>query len=1148
MILNGINFPNELLEAIQNKTLVVFAGAGASVGAPTSLPNFVDLAKKIAEGTGKIINENESCEVFLGHLKSLDIDVNQQAAEILSNRCLCHNDMHDVIVDLFSDPADIKIVTTNYDQMFEQVIEEKNVSVPVFDAPALPLGEDVSGIIHVHGNVDNPKYMVVTDEDFGKAYLTDGYAARFLIKLFQSYTTLFIGYSYKDTIMRYLTRAMARNIGPHKFIMTDDNDSDWNALGITPIYFEKSDYVAEKDGLRKLGQRAKRGLLDWKNQFEEFLNYPPKDLSLETEIDYILTDFEKARILADCVCGAEWVEVLDKKGIFNTLFSPKGQISEFDQIWMNWITNKIIGKDDVAFEKLLLSKHNQIHPELAANVLRRIQISDSDISDAYLCKYIILLDAYISLSWDIFRLIEVCAERELFLPCQHLFTKFFEVSFVLEKQYWPGSESCTYKHRLNGERYQIHRAWELCKEYFLAECPERLLNLTKDVICELHNRYLVLGLDVKGNDPWQMAMLVIENRDDYLREDPLRMLCDIFFESCLACEMKKTIYVKEFLVSCLNSPSVLLKKLTLKTLRELKILSPNEKFDVFIENENISFWGGKEQIFLLIKAIFNDISEERKHHLIDLIVAQNEFEDARHNDYAKYNWCVWIKRFCQDNDRVNELEKSILSQNEFSPREHPELDIESSSAVWVQDKSPIELTEMVSLPKDELLDYLVNYNEDPFAGPSRSGLLKTFEECCRSNYCWAFDVAKFLIERHIQKEDVWNHLIQGVQDSEAKIREHISLLNLLTENVLVVGNVLALARFLWKILEQDGIKAEFHEYEDCLFKTAKVLWENRGSCDEKMERLVDASLNTILGNILISYIYMLSYSDNNGIPDKYKQFFELNLHMEGYEKRLALCVLAGYFNFFCLRDHDWCTEYLQPILESEDKEDFSAAWEGVVFFSRHLNKDVADVVAPIYLKAVTHIDWLSGEARNSFIDLYLVLMIYVIENPCQKYIPEFYKYASDADRKEFVHLIEHRLRNAEKDFRISWWNSWLKQYLENRLQNKPVPFKDAEYQIIVNWLPEVPEFFDELVNIVCNHDVPSDVDNMFLYRMNENKLVESYPHEVIKLLTVMLDGGTVFQYYTDDLAEIYKSADGLSEQEKRDFQEACLKRNIKIYS
>ena len=35
--------------------LVVFAGAGASVDKPTSLPNFVNLAKEIAEDTGKTL-------------------------------------------------------------------------------------------------------------------------------------------------------------------------------------------------------------------------------------------------------------------------------------------------------------------------------------------------------------------------------------------------------------------------------------------------------------------------------------------------------------------------------------------------------------------------------------------------------------------------------------------------------------------------------------------------------------------------------------------------------------------------------------------------------------------------------------------------------------------------------------------------------------------------------------------------------------------------------------------------------------------------------------------------------------------------------------------------------------------------------------
>ena len=210
MYIDEINFPNEIIEAIRNNNLVVFAGAGASVDAPTSLPNFEDLAEKIAEGTGEILEDNDTCEAFLGYLKSKDIDVNKQAAELLSGTCLKHNQTHEAIIDLFVDPSQIRIVTTNYDQMFEQVVESRGLCIPVYNAPALPLGNDVEGIIHVHGNINNPNYMVLTDEDFGKAYLTEGYAARFLIKLFQSYTILFIGYSYNDTILRYLTRAMNR--------------------------------------------------------------------------------------------------------------------------------------------------------------------------------------------------------------------------------------------------------------------------------------------------------------------------------------------------------------------------------------------------------------------------------------------------------------------------------------------------------------------------------------------------------------------------------------------------------------------------------------------------------------------------------------------------------------------------------------------------------------------------------------------------------------------------------------------------------------------------------------------------------------------------------------------------------------------------
>ena len=120
MFLNGKDFPNQIVDAIKNRNLVVFVGAGVSADRPTALPNFENLTKEIAERTGEILKKKESCEVFLENLKTKGIDVNQLAANILSHTCLVLNKLREAITDLFESCEDIKIVTTNYDQMFEQ--------------------------------------------------------------------------------------------------------------------------------------------------------------------------------------------------------------------------------------------------------------------------------------------------------------------------------------------------------------------------------------------------------------------------------------------------------------------------------------------------------------------------------------------------------------------------------------------------------------------------------------------------------------------------------------------------------------------------------------------------------------------------------------------------------------------------------------------------------------------------------------------------------------------------------------------------------------------------------------------------------------------------------------------------------------------
>ena len=45
--------------------------------------------------------------------------------------------------------------------------------------------------------------MVLTDSDFARAYINEGWATRFLERLFSHFVVLFIGYSHQDTLMTY---------------------------------------------------------------------------------------------------------------------------------------------------------------------------------------------------------------------------------------------------------------------------------------------------------------------------------------------------------------------------------------------------------------------------------------------------------------------------------------------------------------------------------------------------------------------------------------------------------------------------------------------------------------------------------------------------------------------------------------------------------------------------------------------------------------------------------------------------------------------------------------------------------------------------------------------------------------------------------
>src|SRR5262249_31640187 len=51
--------------------------------------------------------------------------------------------------------------------------------------------------------------LVLTSGDFGLAYLTERWAARFVSELFRNFIVCFVGYSINDPVLRYMMDALA---------------------------------------------------------------------------------------------------------------------------------------------------------------------------------------------------------------------------------------------------------------------------------------------------------------------------------------------------------------------------------------------------------------------------------------------------------------------------------------------------------------------------------------------------------------------------------------------------------------------------------------------------------------------------------------------------------------------------------------------------------------------------------------------------------------------------------------------------------------------------------------------------------------------------------------------------------------------------
>ena len=119
--------------------------------------------------------------------------------------------LHKALIDLSRNERGVRLITTNFDNRFvEAGLEEELVDA----APKLPVPKphNWSSLVHLHGRIvpnQDGSNLVLTSADFGRAYLTEQWAARFITELFREFTVVFVGYSVGDPVMSYMVDAIA---------------------------------------------------------------------------------------------------------------------------------------------------------------------------------------------------------------------------------------------------------------------------------------------------------------------------------------------------------------------------------------------------------------------------------------------------------------------------------------------------------------------------------------------------------------------------------------------------------------------------------------------------------------------------------------------------------------------------------------------------------------------------------------------------------------------------------------------------------------------------------------------------------------------------------------------------------------------------
>lgn len=1128
-ITDQVDLPPGLIAAQQQGCLVVFVGAGASLGAPSSLPSFAQLTKRIASEAGvEPPTGSVPLDQFLGDLDG-PIDVHQRAYDIISNTASQPNALHRALVRLPKGNADAHMVTTNYDLHLSTSMTELGDMPSEFDGPALPLGNDFSGIVYLHGSVrQHPRFLVVTDRDFGHAYLTEAWAARFLHAMFRKYVVLFVGYSHDDVVMTYLARALPSDAV--RFAMTPTSAAGrWRRIGITPIPYPVSptgDHGELVRALSKWADDSHMGLLDQRERIRTLVQMPPPDDPADRSyLETVVADPGQVGFFTEFATGEDWLAWASEQPAFKELFRATPAPSVASRTLSLWFSRFVV---DEALSGAALSTAQRLGgrlcPELWSTVAHAFHVADPKPLCRNEWAVVLASTAPDDTASFLEYMLVACrwpVDRHLaLLLLDHL----LQVTVVLGPTWTPVDPDedgdrrpgryVNADVRLRGNNHWLNEAWDRLFRPNLADCASDVIVIAEQHLRDAHRRLRLLG---KATDQWdlisfQRSAIEPHEQDRVGRE--VNVIIDAARDSIEHLLQDDTQLGGAIVDGWSRSEVPVLRRLAIHAWSRRGDRTADDKLQHAIASAWLYAPSLKHETFQLLKTTLPEASSDVVDAVVEVASGGPPSRAGRSADYKVFNLLSWITTIVPDAGSARAALAAVRTGHpDFAPREHPDLDSYMVTG-WVSEQLPMTVADfhdIVSRDAGDAVEAVVRYREasSPFDGPTLGDALALVVQTVADHPEDGYRLLDALAGDAETARAVGGAVVRGLAGAAESTDDWTALI----DRLLAMPTLPSVADDVAQLLEEGSRNRDAGlgpENVQAARRLASAVWPHLSGSSVAGDDWLARAINSGFGRIAEFWLHSISIEIRAageswaGLNQVTTTALDTMIEATTEDEALALVVVASQLHFLFAADEEWTVEALMPLFDwAHDEHRAEQAWDGYLSWGQANDRLLTAGLRAAFERSFSKLGTMFDESkRRRFCELVAGIAVRSsIPGIGIEMAKGLVSAADDTSRASFASAMESVLGQIPPDVAVARWDAWIKDYLADRVAGVPRPLSQDEATEAAGWLLHLGDRFPDAVALAVKTPAALGEHSDVLYRLKDTDLLITYPHDVVKLVT-----------------------------------------------